>query len=95
MTDATQTGASRRHQMFPTLSEAELARMQRFGSVVRFASGERLFGVGDPGPGMYVVLQGSVAVTQRDGKRAASRGADGPRRSTRSGTDAAATWPAI
>ena len=58
---------SRRHQMFPRLTDAEVARMQRFGSVRHYRAGECLQGVGDPGAGMFVVLEGSVAITQRDG----------------------------
>ncbi len=67
MSDATQTGESRRHQMFPTLEAPEIARMQRFGTVRRYGLRERLFAVGEPAPGMFVVLEGSVAITQRDG----------------------------
>jgi thioredoxin reductase (NADPH) len=58
---------SRRHQMFPLLTDAEIARIRRFGSEQRHADGERLFTAGEYGPGMFVVLQGTVAITQRDG----------------------------
>jgi thioredoxin reductase (NADPH) len=58
---------SRRHQMFPRLSEAEIARMRRFGSVQRYARGARLLASGTAGPGMFVVLKGVVAISQRDG----------------------------
>jgi thioredoxin reductase (NADPH) len=58
---------SRQHQMFPTLSEAEIARIGRFGTVQRYARGARLFAAGEQGPGMFVVLKGVVAITQRDG----------------------------
>ena len=53
--------------MFPLLTDAEVARMHRFGSVRDYRRGERLFTVGEPGPGMFVVLKGVVAITQRDG----------------------------
>ncbi len=59
--------ASRRHQMFPVLTDAEIARIRRFGSERRYADGERLFAAGEPGPGMFVVLEGEVVITQRDG----------------------------
>src|SRR5271170_4208304 len=59
--------ASRRHQMFPQLTDAEIARISRFGTLRRYARGERLFAAGAPGPGMFVVLNGAVAISQRDG----------------------------
>jgi thioredoxin reductase (NADPH) len=58
---------SRRHQMFPVLSDADVARMRRFGTPQRHAQGDRLLTAGEPGPGLFVVLQGVVAVSQRDG----------------------------
>lgn len=57
----------RHEQTFPTLTPQEIERMRRFGEVRRFADGEALFETGKPGPGMFVVLSGSVAITQRDG----------------------------
>jgi thioredoxin reductase (NADPH) len=59
--------ASRRHQMFPVLTEAEIARIRRFGGVRRYERGARLFAAGQPSPGMFVVLKGVVAISQRDG----------------------------
>jgi thioredoxin reductase (NADPH) len=59
--------ASRQHQMFPQLTDAEIARISRFGTLRRYARGERLFAAGAPGPGMFVVLNGAVAISQRDG----------------------------
>lgn len=57
----------RHDQTFPELTPAEIERIRRFGEVRRFADGEMLFETGKPGPGMFVVLSGHVAVTQRDG----------------------------
>lgn len=59
--------AGRRDQMFPQLTDAEIARVRRFGTLRRYASGEKLFAAGEPGPGMFVVLKGSVTLSQRDG----------------------------
>ena len=59
--------ASRTHQMFPLLTEAEIARIRHFGEVRRYERGERLFGVGEPAPGMFVMLKGIVTISQRDG----------------------------
>jgi thioredoxin reductase (NADPH) len=58
---------SRQHQMFPVLSAEEIARISRFGTRQRYARGSCLFAAGERGPGMFVVLQGTVAITQRDG----------------------------
>src|ERR1700738_2786193 len=57
----------RREQTFPTLTPQEIARMRRFGEVRHYKNGERLFETGKPGPGMFVLLSGHVAITQRDG----------------------------
>ena len=60
-------GASRRHQMFPLLTDAEIARVSRFGTVQQYARGSRLFAVGEPVPGVFIVLKGEMAVNLRDG----------------------------
>ena len=59
--------SSRRHQIFPELTEAEIARIRRFGVARHYAKGERLITAGEPGPGMFVVLKGRVTLSQRDG----------------------------
>ena len=41
--------------------------MRRFGELRTYRHGETLFETGKPGPGMFVVLSGHVAITQRDG----------------------------
>jgi thioredoxin reductase (NADPH) len=58
---------TRRHQMFPVLSATDIVRIRRFGTVHRYRRGDCLFRAGEPGPGMFVVLQGTVAITHRDG----------------------------
>src|SRR4030081_1799205 len=57
----------RHEQTFPALTAPEIARMRRFGEVRRYADGELLFETGKQGPGMFVILSGHVAITQRDG----------------------------
>src|SRR6202045_441408 len=57
----------RYEQTFPTLTPQEIARMRRFGEERLYKHGEKLFETGKPGPGMFVVLSGHVAITQRDG----------------------------
>ncbi len=56
----------RRAQMFPKLSRAEIERIRRFGKVRRYRAGEALTRTGEPGPGMFVFLSGSVSVIGRD-----------------------------
>ena len=41
--------------------------MRRFGELRSYRDGEALFETGKLGPGMFVVLSGHVAITQRDG----------------------------
>src|SRR3984893_13917201 len=58
---------ARHEQTFPALTLEEIARMRRFGEVRHYQDGETLFETGKPGPGMFVLLSGHVAITQRDG----------------------------
>src|SRR3981081_4267831 len=57
----------RHEQSFPALTAPEIARMRRFGALRHYSDGEKLFETGKPGPGMFVILSGHVAITQRDG----------------------------
>lgn len=57
---------TRRHQMFPTLTAAELARLGRFGSRQAYEAGEALLRIGEPGHGLTLILSGHVAVTGRE-----------------------------
>ncbi|MDB5576235.1 MAG: thioredoxin reductase, partial [Bradyrhizobium sp.] len=57
----------RYEQTFPELTPHEIARMRRFGEPRTYRSGETLFETGKVGPGMFVILTGHVAITQRDG----------------------------
>src|SRR6202795_4191553 len=57
----------RLEQTFPTLTPQEIARMRRFGELRHYEDGDVLFETGKPGPGMFVILSGHVAITQRDG----------------------------
>lgn len=66
-TPATIEVETRRHQMFPVLDAADAARVRRFGELRHYPRGSCLFTAGAPGPGLYLVLAGQVAITQRDG----------------------------
>src|SRR5258707_7447912 len=73
VTVVNQTGSAnsfafpRHEQTFPTLTAQEIDRMRRFGEVRTYKDGEALFETGKPGPGMFVLLSGHIAITQRDG----------------------------
>ena len=58
---------TRREQMFPKLTSGEIARLRRFGEIRRYAAGAQLFKTGEPSPGMFVIISGTVAVSRRDG----------------------------
>jgi len=58
---------SRRHQMFPTLSEGDIKHMRRFGHVRHFSDGEKIAEAGKSSYGMLLVLKGGVAITRFDG----------------------------
>ncbi len=55
--------------MFPKIEPAEIDRLRRFGEVRHFAAGECLFTTGEPAPGMFILLEGEVALGSHDGLR--------------------------
>ena len=57
----------RHDDTFPQLTTEEIERLRRFGSERNYRDGEALFEAGQPGPGMFIVLKGQVAISQRDG----------------------------
>jgi thioredoxin reductase (NADPH) len=58
----------RRHQIFPILTAAEIARLRRFGAPRCWHDGARIFTAGQTTLGMLVVLSGEIAVSRRDGR---------------------------
>jgi thioredoxin reductase (NADPH) len=56
---------TRSDQMFPTLERREIDRLRRFGELRAYRAGERLVATGDVSPGLFVVLDGEVAIKQR------------------------------
>ncbi|HEY3064726.1 MAG TPA: FAD-dependent oxidoreductase [Methylomirabilota bacterium] len=58
---------TRREQMFPKFSAAEIDRLRRYGSARRYPAGTFLFRAGEISPGMFVVLSGTVAITRHEG----------------------------
>ena len=57
----------RHDQAFPRLAESEIARIARFGEHRQYHRGERVFAAGEPAPGVFVVLKGTLTMSQRDG----------------------------
>src|SRR4029077_20290478 len=57
----------RYQETFPELTAQEIDRLRRYGSLRKYSDGEKLFEAGKISPGMFVVLKGQVALTQRDG----------------------------
>lgn len=57
---------SRRDQIFPQLTAAEMQRLQRFGEVRSYAARTALLSAGDPSPGLQVILRGTAKVQPHD-----------------------------
>jgi thioredoxin reductase (NADPH) len=55
------------HQIFPTLTDAEIDRVHRFGALCCYAAGEMLYSAGGISPGMFVLLSGTIRYAGRDG----------------------------
>jgi thioredoxin reductase (NADPH) len=53
-------------QTFPTLQPAEIDRLRRFGEQRTYAADDKLLRIGEPSPGMFVVLSGEVVVSHRN-----------------------------
>lgn len=67
MNEAPSEQISRRHQMFPVLPAVDIARVLRFGSRQTYSAGDRLVESGKPGQGLFLILDGAVTISQRDG----------------------------
>jgi thioredoxin reductase (NADPH) len=59
--------ARRSHQMYFTLTPAEVRRLMRFGVVMRWADGTRVYHAGECGHAMLVILSGHIAMSRDDG----------------------------
>ncbi|MGV7210551.1 FAD-dependent oxidoreductase [Oxalobacteraceae bacterium A2-2] len=58
---------SRKHQIFPTLSAADIRRMRPFGYPRQFKDGETTFESGRNTFGLMLVLSGAVEISRHDG----------------------------
>jgi len=57
---------TRRDQIFPTISAADMERLQRFGSLLSYPAGTVLVKTGSPSPGLQVIHSGTVRVRSHD-----------------------------
>ena len=57
---------TRYDQTFPTLQPAEIDRLRRFGEKRTYTADDKLLRVGEPSPGMFVLLSGEVVVSHRN-----------------------------
>jgi thioredoxin reductase (NADPH) len=64
MTEKPSVLDTRRHQMFPTLSAHDFARLKRFGCIKHFPRGTMLMKAGEIAPGLAFVLKGTIDVRQ-------------------------------
>ena len=58
---------NRKHQAFPRFTQAEIARMMRFGTTRQWERDDYLCRIGDRAVGMVVVLRGRIRAVLRDG----------------------------
>lgn len=73
---------TRRAQMFPALTPAQVARVARFGQECEFAAGDILFDEGDDRAAFHVLLEGSVEIVHVHGEREELVTVHGPREFT-------------
>lgn len=57
----------RRHQLFPVLLPADIARLRRFGAPASWIANELIFAAGKSCTGMVVVIAGTARVSRDDG----------------------------
>jgi thioredoxin reductase (NADPH) len=67
--DARPVTESRRSQMFPALSEADVNRLRRFGDVRSYRAGEFAAKAGEVAPGLQVILRGEILVEPHEENR--------------------------
>jgi thioredoxin reductase (NADPH) len=58
--------ATRGAQMFPRLTDSELARLARFGEPRSYRAGETVARVGEVPPGLQLIMSGRLEVTRHD-----------------------------
>lgn len=57
----------RDRQLHPVLSDADIRKMHKYGSVCTYRAGQQMMEIGKPVPAMFVLLAGRARVSRRDG----------------------------
>jgi thioredoxin reductase (NADPH) len=65
----TSTIETRRAQMFPTLRQAEIDRLRRFGEVQRYGEKDVIVRAGEETHGLYIILSGEVRIAPHEAHR--------------------------
>ncbi|WP_233808168.1 FAD-dependent oxidoreductase [Paraburkholderia sp. HP33-1] len=72
------SGGSRHHQVYPTLNEAQLAILERYGELRKLKANDILYSEGDRHTGMFAILSGTIEATRRSVQGPRSLGIHGP-----------------
>ena len=59
--------ARREHQMYFVLTAAEIKRLERFGQIMHWPNGSRIYVAGESSYAMLIVLKGKIAMSRDDG----------------------------
>src|SRR5476649_934811 len=59
--------ARRAHQMYFALTAAEIKRLERFGQIMSWPDGSRIYVAGESSYAMLIVLKGKIAMSRDDG----------------------------
>jgi thioredoxin reductase (NADPH) len=76
--DELSSGGSRYHQVYPTLSETELAILERYGERRKLKANDILYSEGDRHTGMFAILSGTIEATRASVEGPRLLGAHGP-----------------
>jgi thioredoxin reductase (NADPH) len=60
---------TRRDQMFPQLSAAEIDRLRRFGEIRTYRAGDMVVRAGEEAHGLHVILSGEIRMSAHEGAR--------------------------
>lgn len=76
--DELASGGSRYHQVYPTLTETELAILERYGERRKLKANDILYSEGDRHTGMFAILSGTIEATRASVQGPRLLGTHGP-----------------